>query len=174
VIRLADSKPVHLGHTVRADGRWRLFAFADADKPTERSSRLWTLCEFLERSPESPVRRYTPAGDDIDSVIELIAICRQAHGELSLDGLHPMLLPRKGRYGLVDYEKIYCPDIKRRQDIFELRSIDRRRGALIVVRPDQYVAHVLPLDAIAELAAFFRRFMLEAPEPRATPRRQAA
>ena len=31
---------------------------------------------------------------------------------------------------------------------------------MIVVRPDQYVAHVLPLDAFAELAAFFDRFML--------------
>ena len=27
VIRLADAKPVHLGHTVKADGRWRIFAF---------------------------------------------------------------------------------------------------------------------------------------------------
>jgi phenol 2-monooxygenase len=26
----------------------------------------------------------------------------------------------------------------------------------VVVRPDQYVAHVLPLDAYEELAAFFR------------------
>ena len=31
----------------------------------------------------------------------------------------------------------------------------RDQGALVVVRPDQYVSHVLPLDAYAELAAFF-------------------
>jgi phenol 2-monooxygenase (NADPH) len=30
------------------------------------------------------------------------------------------------------------------------------------VRPDQYVAHVLPLDAHAELAAFFDGFMVKA------------
>jgi hypothetical protein len=29
-----------------------------------------------------------------------------------------------------------------------------------VVRPDQYVAHVLPLDAYAELAGFFARLMV--------------
>jgi phenol 2-monooxygenase len=28
-----------------------------------------------------------------------------------------------------------------------------------VVRPDQYIAHVLPLDGHAELAAFFDGFM---------------
>ena len=33
VIRLADARPVHLGHTVKADGRWRLFVFADAKTP---------------------------------------------------------------------------------------------------------------------------------------------
>ena len=33
VIRLADAKPVQLGHTVKADGRWRLFVFADAEDP---------------------------------------------------------------------------------------------------------------------------------------------
>jgi hypothetical protein len=73
----------------------------------------------------------------------------------------PLLLPRKGRYGLIDYEKIYCPDNKPGSDIFEQRGIDRIRGALVVVRPDQYVAHVLPLGAHHELAVFFQGFMLE-------------
>ena len=30
VIRLADAKPIHLGHIVRADGRFRIFIFAGA------------------------------------------------------------------------------------------------------------------------------------------------
>ena len=38
VIRLADAKPVQLGHTVKADGRWRLFVFADAEDPAAPSS----------------------------------------------------------------------------------------------------------------------------------------
>src|SRR5205085_3344713 len=29
VVRLADAKPVHLGHAARADGAWRLYVFAD-------------------------------------------------------------------------------------------------------------------------------------------------
>ena len=31
---------------------------------------------------------------------------------------------------------------------------------MLVVRPDQYVAHILPLDAHDALAAFFAGFML--------------
>ena len=72
-----------------------------------------------------------------------------------------LLLPPKGRFGLRDYEKVFCPDFKHGPDVFDLRGIDRAQGALVVVRPDQYVAHVLPLAAHAELAAFFRRFMLD-------------
>jgi phenol 2-monooxygenase (NADPH) len=70
------------------------------------------------------------------------------------------LLPRKGRYGLRDYEKLYRPDLKGGRDIFTMRGIDRARGCLVIVRPDQYVAHVLPLDAYAELAAYFDGFMV--------------
>jgi phenol 2-monooxygenase len=71
-----------------------------------------------------------------------------------------LLLPRKGRYGLIDYEKIFCADRKGGQDIFAMRGIDRAQGCMVVVRPDQYVAAILPLDAHAGLAGFFDRFML--------------
>ena len=161
VIRLADAKPVHLGHAVKADGRWRIFAFADRANPAASSSRLRALCEFLAGSPQSPVRRYTPAGADIDSAIDVRAVFQQGHRELAIDAMPALLLPRKGRYGLRDYEKMFCPDLKNRVDVFDLRSVDRTAGCIVVVRPDQYVAHVLPLDAFAELGSFFEGFMLE-------------
>jgi phenol 2-monooxygenase len=50
---------------------------------------------------------------------------------------------------------MYCPDLKSGADIFEMRGIDRQNGCIVIVRPDQYVAHVLPLDAYDELGAFF-------------------
>jgi len=159
VIRLADARRVHLGHTVKADGRWRLFAFADAEDPAAPSSRLRALCAFLEGSG-SPVRRYTPTAADIDSVIDLRAIFQQGHRELAIEAMPSFLLPRMGRYGLRDYEKMFCSDLKNRNDIFDMRGIDRNRGCMVVVRPDQYVAHVLPLDAYAELGSFFDGFML--------------
>lgn len=61
--------------------------------------------------------------------------------------------PQVGPFKLTDYEKVYATDPT--ADIFELRGIDRA-GAVVVVRPDQYVANVLPLTATAELGAFFR------------------
>jgi phenol 2-monooxygenase len=161
VVRLADAKPVHLGHAARADGRWRLYAFADAADPRGADSRLRALCEFLAESEASPVRRYTPDGADVDAVFDLRAVLQQGHRELSVEGLPPLLLPRKGRFGLVDYEKVFCPDLKARADVFDLRGIDRAQGCLVVVRPDQYVAHVLPLDGTDELGEFFAAVLVD-------------
>jgi len=160
VIRLADAKPVQLGHTVKADGRWRIFAFADREDPAAPSSRVRALCDFLGEAPQSPVRRYLPNNADIDSVIDVRAVFQQDHRELRLEAMPGFLLPAKGRYGLRDYGKMFCADLKRGTDIFAMRGIDREHGCMVVVRPDQYVAHVLPLDAYADLAGFFAGFML--------------
>ncbi len=156
VVRLADAKPVHLGHAARADGAWRIYAFADAS-----GQRLRKLADFLAESPNSPIRRFTPAGANIDSVIDVRAVFQQGHRDLTVEELPSILLPRKGRFGLIDYEKAYCPDLKNGPDIFELRGIDREKGAIVVVRPDQYVSNVLPLDAHDELTAYFGRFLLD-------------
>jgi phenol 2-monooxygenase (NADPH) len=161
VIRLADARPVQLGHTVKADGRWRIFAFAGAEDPAGPNSGIRALCDFLAAAPDSPVRIYTAANEDIDAVIDVRAVFQQAHHELAIGAMPPFLLPRKGRYGLCDYEKMFCPDLKSGNDIFTLRGIDRERGCMVVVRPDQYVAHVLPLDGHEELAAFFAGFMTQ-------------
>jgi 2-polyprenyl-6-methoxyphenol hydroxylase-like FAD-dependent oxidoreductase len=163
VIRLTDAKPCQLGHAGKADGRWRLFAFADRTDPTARTSRIRALCDFLVGSPQSPIRKYTPAKADIDSVIDVRAVFQQGHRDLKVEAMPALLLPAKGRYGLRDYEKMFCPDLKAGVDIFDLRSIDREQGCLVVVRPDQYVADVLPLDAYDRLSAFFDGFMLATP-----------
>ena len=160
VIRLSDAKPMQLGHTIKADGRWRIFAFAAAENPAAPDSAIRALCDFLAEAPQSPVKRYTGSDDDIDSVIDLRAVFQQGHHDLAIETMPPLLLPRKGRFGLPDYEKIFCADLPSGQDIFAMRGIDRQNGCLVMVRPDQYIAHVLPLDGYGLLAAFFDGFMM--------------
>ena len=159
VIRIADAKPVHLGHAVKADGRWRIFAFAGAQDPAASNSGIRALCDFLSQAHESPVTKYTPADEDIDAVFDVRAVFQQSHHDLAVEAMPSFLLPRKGRFGLCDYEKMFCSDLKSRNDIFTMRGIDRERGCMVVVRPDQYVAHVLPLDGYQQLTAFFDGFM---------------
>ena len=154
VVRVADGKPVHLGHAARADGAWRLYVFADRN-----ASHLRELCDFLE-SDKSPITRFTPAGADPDSVIDVRAIFQQRHRDVAVDALPSVLLPRKGRFGLVDYEKTYSPAPA--GDVFDLRGINRDTGCIVVVRPDQYVAHVLPLHGHDALTDFFAGILVDA------------
>lgn len=121
-------------------------------------------CSSISTGSEPAIRRsrrrYTPTGADVDAVIDVRAVFQQGHRELELEATPAFLLPRKGRHGLRDYEKMFCPDLKSGNDIFDMRGIDREQGCMVVVRPDQYVAHVLPLDAFSELSVFFDGFML--------------
>lgn len=158
VVRLGDGKTVQLGHVHRADARWRLYAFADPVDPCNPASRLKRLMDYLA-GDDSPVAKYTPKGSDIDSVFDVRAILQQLHLELDWADMHDFLKPRTGSLGLVDYEKVFCPTAGVNTDIFDLRRIDRGSGALVVVRPDQYVALTLPLDGYKELDEFFARFM---------------
>ncbi|MGO2097142.1 MAG: 3-hydroxybenzoate 4-monooxygenase, partial [Candidatus Microbacterium stercoravium] len=61
-----------------------------------------------------------------------------------------------------DWEKAWAADDA--DDIFALRGISAE-GAMVVVRPDQYVANVLPLTARDELREFFGGFLLPVAAP---------
>lgn len=154
VIRLADAKPMQLGHVVVADGRWRVFAFAGAGDHGQPGGNIDRLCRFLE-GPGSPLSRFTPAGQDRDAVIDLRAVFPVPHRDLALEVMPPLLTPLTGRLQMRDYEKIFCANPADEQNIFVNRGIDSARGCLVIVRPDQYISAILPLDAHADLTAFF-------------------
>ncbi|WP_111718640.1 FAD-binding monooxygenase [Homoserinimonas sp. OAct 916] len=158
VVRVSDGNNAHLGHHAKADGRWRIYAFADRPSAGE-SSALADWAEWLSSSPASPLVRCTPAGGDIDSVFDVKVIYQQGFEDVEIARVPPTFLPKTGPFELTDWEKMYA--VKRDEDIFDVREISRD-GAVVIVRPDQYVAHVLPLAATDELAAFFAQNLLPA------------
>ena len=155
-IRVSDGRCQHLGHLNKADGRWRLFIFGSHQNPTDSTSDSAQLIHFLAKSESSPVIKYTPEGADIDSVIDVYGVFQQQ--DLAIEEIPGFLWPAKGKYGLNDYEKVFHAD--QDNDIYALRGIDRSRGCMVIVRPDQHIANILPLNAQTELSAFFDEFML--------------
>ncbi|MFT4210640.1 MAG: FAD-dependent monooxygenase [Microbacterium sp.] len=153
VVRVADAKRMQLGHAHRADGRWRLYAFGDAD-----GRGLHALARWLGEAVESPLRRFARPGDDVDGVIDVHGVFRAGHHDIDVPDLPAVLLPRTGALGLQDWEKAWARDPA--ADIFAERGIDPA-GAIVIVRPDQYVAQVLPLAARAEIGDFFAGFLRE-------------
>lgn len=159
VVRLADAKQMQLGHAAEADGRWRIYAFAGKRDSSAAGSAIHKLADWLETDALSPVVRFTSKDEDIDALIDIRAIFQQTFDQLAYQDMPTLLKPKTGKLGLQDHEKIFCVDHKGAGDIYHMRGINRERGCMIVVRPDQYIAHVLPLDAYAELSEFFAGFL---------------
>ena len=157
VVRVADGNPLHLGHHAQADGRWRLYAFAAAQPDGGRES-LAAWAEWLEHDPESPLVRHVAPGVEFDGVFDVKVVYPEAHVDVDIAAVPTVFLPRTGPFGLIDYEKVYAAAPER--SIFAERGISASEGCVVVVRPDQYVAHVLPLSARDELSKFFAGAML--------------
>ena len=157
VVRVCDGNVVHLGHHAKADGRWRLYAFADPG-----GAALADLGDWLA-SADSPVTRYTPSDGDLDAVFDIKAIYQESFTDIEFHAVPKIFTPRCGPLGLMDWEKVYAagPNSWTEVDIFAERELSRD-GVLVVVRPDQYVAHILPLTAREELTAFFAFNLLPA------------
>jgi len=163
VIRLADAKPLQLGHTAKADARWRLYAFAGSEDPALPQSDIKKFCNFLQTSVESPLQKFTPQKEDSNTVIEVMAVFQQSHQDLDIGAMPDLLRPRVGLLQLTDYEKMFCAD-QVVGDIYTMRGVNRERGCVVIVRPDQHVANVLPIDNFKELSAFFDGFLITPPE----------
>ena len=155
VVRLSDAMQLHLGHVAEADGRWRVYAFAGRDDTTLRA-----LAHWLETDPQSPVVKYTRTGENIDAIIDVRAIFQGTFDQLDYATMPRFFKPTKGKFALQDYEKIFCIDHKGHGDIYDMRGIDRDRGCMVIVRPDQYTAHILPLTATDDLATFFDHILV--------------
>ena len=155
VVRLSDAKQMQLGHVAQADARWRIYAFAGRADSSNAGSAIHKLSVWLENNSNSPIVKHRRKGEDIDAVIDFRAVFQQTFDQLAYEHMPSLLKPKTGKLGLQDHEKVFCVDHKGLGDIFDMRGIHREKGCMIVVRPDQYVANVLPLDGFGELAAYF-------------------
>lgn len=154
VVRVCDGNAVHLGHHATADGRWRVYAFAD-----RAGSRLDAWADAA-----GPVfARFTPADADVDAVFDVKVVYPQGFEEIELPSVPALFRPQTGPFGLTDWEKAYAagPSAWTEADVFAERELSAD-GVVVVVRPDQYVAAVLPLDAVDELDAFLSGVFLPA------------
>lgn len=162
VLRASDAKPVHLGHNMKADGRWRIVLFGDKSEPASAVSRMAKMCVFLETML---IPEYTPPDADIDSVFDVRAVFQQSRKTFNVTELPSLLLPHKGKLGLQDYEKAFTDEESYGfgfGDIYRTRGVNQENGCVVVVRPDQYISAVLPLseESHEHLSKFFGGFMV--------------
>ncbi|HWL60885.1 MAG TPA: FAD-dependent monooxygenase [Microbacteriaceae bacterium] len=158
VIRRADNRWRHIGHEHEADGRWRVYVFADAAAPARTGTPTAEFATWWATAPDSPRVRYTPADGDEDAIFDTKVIYQQDYTLVEPGDVPDAFRPVKVPFGLIDLNQVFASGHGR--DIFRDREIDPA-GAIVVVRPDQYVAGVFPLTARQSLSDFFAGNMLE-------------
>jgi phenol 2-monooxygenase len=159
VIRRADNRWRQLGHLHEADGRWRVYVFADQAAPAASGTLTADFAQWWQHDAQSPRVVYTPKDGDTDAIFDTKVIYQQDYTEVEPCHVPDAFKPVKTPFGLIDVNQIFASGHGR--DIFRDRDIDRG-GAIVVVRPDQYVAGVFPLQARDELKTFFAQHMLPA------------
>lgn len=155
VIRRCDANTRHLGHMATADGRYRIYIFADRPAPGE-DSKVQALARYMGKDG-SFYHRYTPLSVDDDAMFDIHVIYQQHYRNYEVTDVPEIFLPRTGTFRVEYWGKVWSA--LRGDDIFDARSISRD-GAIVVVRPDQYVGAVLPLDDYDGLETYFSGALL--------------
>ncbi|KAF4257114.1 hypothetical protein KXW98_003121 [Aspergillus fumigatus] len=150
VVRFSDSKPMQLAQSLKSDGRWRVMVFIGDISSAETKTKLKAIGDYL-CSTEGPIQTFRPKGGDIDSLIEPILV---AHGNR-----HAVELEQIPEY----LHKIYYDDEsynKGHGHCYEHLGISPEKGAIVIIRPDQYVSAVMSLDDYAQIGKFFAGFLI--------------
>ncbi|KAI8931943.1 hypothetical protein NX059_010844 [Plenodomus lindquistii] len=160
VIRFCDCKAVQLQSVLRSVGCWRIVVFGGDVNTLQQKQKLDELAKHLEPL----TRRFTPQGRDIDSVVEPILLLHGSFTEVEQEQIPDYFWPVSGKWGIRDLHKTYIDDSHYNAGhghAYEAYGVDPSVGAVIIVRPDQYVSKITALDDFNGIEAFFEGCLLE-------------
>jgi len=173
VVCVADAHPWHLCDRLTSDGRWRLIIFPGFISNATSRARLSSLASYLA-SPSGPIKLYTPRGENVNGLIEVLTVIADNRNEVELEDWEGwagqegdgVLRPRVGQHGfrvtdtiLSDSPSYHDPP----GNAYENYGISKEEGCVVVVRPDQYVAMVVGLEETKEIGEFFEGVFIPVP-----------
>lgn len=143
---------------MRSDGRWRVVVLAADVAVPEQMARVQALCGKLD-GEEGVIRRFTPAEGKKDAVIDVMAVHSADRSAVDIFDFPEILRPEDEMRGL-DYHKIWVDEaFEFDQDCdgkaYEKWGVDRSRGSVLVMRPDQCIGWYGDLEDVAEMEKYF-------------------
>ena len=161
VLNQSSARPWQFAHFLRSDGRFRVVLFAGNIQKHEQLEKLKRFCDKLA-SPESFLFRVTPLGKRIDSTIEVLTIHSGPRTGIELLDLPEILHPFDEKTGW-DYDKVFVDDVSYHEgygDAYAKYGVDKERGCVVIVRPDQHVAWIGRLEDVEAIEAYFSLVLL--------------
>lgn len=157
VLNQACGRPWHFQERLKADGRFRVVLFAGNILDAAQKGRVEHWCAQLA-APGSFILRATPKGDKIDSVVEVLTIHSAKRTETELLRDFPEVLHPFDKHTGWDYNKVFVDDESYHEgygDAYTKYGVDREKGCVIAVRPDQYVGWIGELEDFEGLQGYF-------------------
>ena len=160
VVRFCDAKEMQLVKALPADGRWRIVIFAGEIGDPAMLERLEQWRDFLIAGM-SPVRKITPPDADVDSYVEFIVVIAGERVKLEQEEIPKYFWPVNGKRRMRDLHKVFVDDESYNAGhgrAYEKYGVDPAFGAVVIVRPDQYVSMVVGLEDFGRVIVFFNGF----------------
>ncbi|GAA5853834.1 hypothetical protein JCM8547_007467 [Rhodosporidiobolus lusitaniae] len=157
VVNQASATADFLTTRIPFTGAWRLLVFPGNVAEEKAMNRLKKLAEYLN-GPDSVVSKYTPSNLPRWSVIDPVTIhCADRTAVELYD------FPQPSIFHPHNYKRIYAdgPSYHRGDGkAYEAYGISKEEGAIVVVRPDQYVGLIVSLEDTSALDAYFSAFLV--------------
>ncbi|KAI1759577.1 FAD binding domain-containing protein [Hypoxylon sp. FL1150] len=155
VVCNAEANLIHLSDMMPSNGTWRILTFAgDIESPSqlERVQQLGTYLEGLKEQYSYPEQ----------ATLEVLLVHSGTRDFNVLD-LHPVYHPWSVTHGW-DYWKVFSDDVwsfEPCQSPYEKYGVDKQRGCVVIVRPDQHVSYIGALDNFDNISQFFSGALLQ-------------
>ncbi|KAK8138115.1 hypothetical protein PG984_001495 [Apiospora sp. TS-2023a] len=159
VLNQSDARPWQFQKRLPADGRFRVVLFAGDVHHAQQKARVEAFCAKLD-APSSFLHRTVggDGGDGLHSVVEILTIHSAKRWDTELLRDFPEVLHPFRRATGWSYDKVYVDDVSYHEgfgDAYKNYGVDKERGCVVIVRPDQYVAWVGDLEDFDKVQAYF-------------------
>ena len=165
IIAQADGRPVDTLERFSSDGRFRVLIFAGDVKNHPKNFDLLNDFQELIDSKEYFAKKFTPINAFANSVIDIVTIHSSDRHDVELEDFpsftHPLDFKRR-----CDYWRLYSgvgeTYHEGKVDIYSTYGIDKKKGAILVLRPDSHVALVseFSIAGLNKVNDYFNGFMI--------------
>ncbi|KAG7663943.1 uncharacterized protein J8A68_002504 [[Candida] subhashii] len=165
IISQADARPYHIADRLASDGRFRVLVFPGDVK--ENPENLQTLHQFQDfiASKDNFAKAFTPVNAFDNSVIDVITVHASSRYDVEIYDFPDFTRPLDYK-GRCDYWRLYSgvgtTYHEGAIDLYNSYGIDKKKGCIVVCRPDSHVAQVseFNLDGLKEVDQYFKNFMI--------------
>ncbi|PYH99697.1 phenol 2-monooxygenase [Aspergillus ellipticus CBS 707.79] len=158
----AGGRPSLTTRLLDSDGRFRIVLLAGDMRLKDQQSRISALCDKLTEL----LMRFTPPKSKLDSIIEIKTIHSAPWMEVELSDF-PSIVHQFDEEQGWDYSKVWSDsecswEPRCVGNAYETWGVDKSRGAVVALRPDQYIGWMGELEDVAGLTQYFEGILQEA------------